>query len=76
MLLNLLLIAYYLCVLEVDDWNWNFVQDGTYAALAALSLTVVLEVIILTPENNHEGVVTEWHNGMAAFVLIKPEFVV
>ncbi|AGE49432.1 hypothetical protein ATCVCan0610SP_257R [Acanthocystis turfacea Chlorella virus Can0610SP] len=52
-----------------DDWNWGFVQDGTYDAIKKLGLIVEHERIEFTDGNGCSD--TFW-NGIAIFVLRKP----
>ena len=59
-------------VFIVDDWNFGDVRVGTYKALEMLPVDVVYERIVFTNKNVAEDE-TEWHNGMAAFVLRKHE---
>lgn len=54
-------------VLIVDDWNWDRVREGTFAALEKLKLSVLWsEEIRTTQDGTHPlvgGAETEWHNG-------------
>jgi hypothetical protein len=52
-----------------DDWNWEFVRDGTYDAIKSLGLLVEYEKIKFTPDNCCRD--TFW-NGIAIFVFRKP----
>lgn len=57
----------------VDDWNWERVRNGTFAALRELNLTVLFQVEIRTTlDNTHPksaGKWSDWHNGYFIAVL-------
>jgi hypothetical protein len=57
-------------ILVVDDWNFVDVRVGTLAALDVLPVGVVYEKYVYTKKNVAVDE-TEWHNGMAVFVLEK-----
>ena len=57
----------------VDDWNWERVRNGTFAAIRSLNLTVLFQVEIRTTlDNTHtklSGKWSDWHNGYLIAVL-------
>jgi hypothetical protein len=64
-------------VFIVDDWNWDRVRAGTFAAIRDTGLSVVYAAEIRTtldgshPENAFGH--SDWHNGYYISVLRKPE---
>jgi len=60
----------------VDDWNWDYVRDGTYHIINDLGFKVLDRVVIqLTDDNTHTpyDIAGEtWWNGLFACVLQKP----
>ena len=50
----------------VDDWNWDFVRNGTLDAIRALDLSVLLNIEIRTSLDNSVPKVayksSDWHN--------------
>ena len=57
-------------VVVVDDWNFVDVRRGTMAALEHLPVDIVYRKEIVTTRNVATDE-TEWHNGVAIFVLKK-----
>lgn len=63
-------------VFIVDDWNWERVREGTFAAIRDIGLSVVYAAEIRTtldeshPENAFGD--SDWHNGYYISVLQKP----
>lgn len=59
----------------VDDWNWQAVRDGTFAAIAAVGLHVLYAFEIRTTQDNNHAAVSQqesdWHNGYFIAVLSK-----
>jgi hypothetical protein len=59
----------------VDDWNWEYVREGTKTAIKTLNLNVLFEKEIrLTFDNSHtpEPLASEtWHNGIYVTILQK-----
>ena len=59
----------------VDDWNWNYVRDGTYRSIEELGMEVKYErEIIKTWNNEHtpiEEAKREWWNGIYIGILKK-----
>jgi hypothetical protein len=60
----------------VDDWNWEYVRNGTYDALKSLKCEIVYEREIRTTNNNTHPQVgsvgqLNWHNGIGVFVIKK-----
>ena len=76
------LLHYYDClddifILIVDDWNWNYVRDGTYDAMKKLNLKVLYnKEYLLTNDNSHtpyQEAVDTWWNGIYIAILQKDE---
>ena len=75
------LVHYYNClentfIFIVDDWNWQDVRDGTYAAFKQLQLRVIYNKEIRTTMNNTHpewGTPEQraWHNGIYVAILQK-----
>ena len=67
-------LTHYYDVLEdvfifvVDDWNWDFVREGTYDAITKLDFNIKYERSIYTEDN---GMSETWWNGIGIFVLEK-----
>lgn len=63
-------------VLAVDDWNWEPVRTGTFAAVRDLQLEVLQGIEIRTSQDNSHPTVahqrSDWHNGYWLAVLRKP----
>ena len=61
--------------LVVDDWNWDFVRNGTLNALKELNQTVISSVIVKTTQNNAHPTIhgpdSDWHNGYFIAVIKK-----
>lgn len=57
------------CIVVVDDWAFNGVEDGTRMGIRLAGMEVLFESVMLTPE----GALPEdnWHNGFAVFLLKK-----
>jgi hypothetical protein len=53
----------------VDDWNWDGVREGTYAAFRELGYKVLYEQPFFTPVINDES---SWWNGFYIAVIRKP----
>jgi hypothetical protein len=51
----------------IDDWNWEFVRQGTLDAIKELNLFITWQKEIVSPFNGHP----DWWNGMGIFVLVK-----
>jgi hypothetical protein len=51
----------------VDDWNWSYVREGTYAALADLNLAVDWSAEVRTTQDDTHPAIkqqdSDWHNG-------------
>jgi len=71
---------YYNClddifVFIVDDWNWDYVRNGTQDSIRLLNLKVVYEKEIrLTTDNSHTPFPLArqtWHNGIYVAILQK-----
>lgn len=64
-------------VFIVDDWNWERVRQGTFAAIAAVGLEIVKKIEVRTTLNNANPSVwmekSDWHNGYFISVLRKPK---
>lgn len=76
------LIHYYNCLDDtfiyiVDDWNWDFVRNGTFDAFKQLKLEILFEKEIrLTFDNSHTPYPLArdtWHNGIYVAVLRKTD---
>ena len=74
------LIHYYDClddifIFIVDDWNWNYVRDGTINSIKKLNLKVLYnKEIRLTWDNSHTAepqASQTWHNGIYVAILQK-----
>ena len=63
-------------VFIVDDWNWERVRSGTFAAIQKCNLSVLFSAEIRTTLNNSHPAVagkdSDWHNGYYIAVLEKP----
>jgi Methyltransferase domain len=63
-------------VFIVDDWNWDRVRRGTFAAIEACGLTMAFSAEIRTTvDNTHPQQAfgqSDWHNGYFIAVLDKP----
>jgi hypothetical protein len=63
-------------VFIVDDWNWERVRAGTFAAIQKCNLNVLLSTEVRTTLNNTHpstsGKQSDWHNGYFISVLEKP----
>ena len=61
--------------LIVDDWNWDFVRNGTLNAIKDLNQTIVSSVSIRSSDNNIHpaihGPESDWHNGYFIAVIKK-----
>jgi hypothetical protein len=44
----------------VDDWNWDYVREGTFQAFEELQYKIIKQWDIFTPGNNSKN----WHNGL------------
>ncbi len=53
----------------IDDWNWETVREGTYAAFRELGYKVLYEQPFFTPVVNDES---SWWNGFYIAVIRKP----
>lgn len=64
-----------LCIVVVDDWNWEDVREGTWEGLRAVGATVAwVREIRMTQDGSHTPPALArrmWWNGMAVFVLEK-----
>lgn len=63
-------------VFIVDDWNWERVRSGTYAAIRETGLSVAYAAEIRTTLDDshpdHAFGTSDWHNGYFISVLRKP----
>ena len=63
-------------VFIVDDWNWERVRSGTFAAIQKCNLNVLFSAEIRSTLNNSHPAVagkdSDWHNGYYIAVLEKP----
>lgn len=69
------LVHYYNCldhifIFIVDDWNWDFVREGTLESVKKLNLTTLYQKEIYTPENATKDT---WWNGIYVAILQKPK---
>ena len=70
---HILSLVYFYEVLDnefvfiVDDWNWQFVREGTYKSIELCNLTIKYKKEILTDDNDKNY----FWNGMCIFILIK-----
>jgi hypothetical protein len=73
---------YYKClddifIFIVDDWNWEYVREGTKQSINSLKLKVLYEKEIrLTNDNSHtpQPLASQtWHNGLYVCVLQKQD---
>ncbi len=62
-------------VFIVDDWNWEPVRTGTYAAIQACGLEIKTKIEIRTTDDESHPTVcgksSDWHNGYFISVLRK-----
>jgi hypothetical protein len=62
-------------ILIVDDWNWNHVRKGTFAALRDAKLGIDYSIEVRTTFNGEfpfvSGQNSEWHNGTVVAVVSK-----
>ena len=74
------LLHYYDClddvfIFIVDDWNWDYVRDGTYKSIQQLQLKILYEKEIrLTWDNSHTNIPLAkdtWWNGLYVAILQK-----
>lgn len=71
------LIHYYNClddifIFIVDDWNWDFVRDGTYDSFKHLNLSVLYEKEVrVTNDNSCSHDTAGWWNGIYIAILQK-----
>ena len=62
-------------VMIIDDWNWPYVREATYRALADLGSTIVHQIEVRTaldgehPATSNEQ--SDWHNGCLIAVIQK-----
>jgi hypothetical protein len=63
-------------VFIVDDWNWERVRTGTFAAIRKCNLGVTFVAEIRSTLDNTQPVIngkaSDWHNGYFIAVLTKP----
>lgn len=52
----------------VDDWNWEYVRNGTMNSIKKNNLRILYQKWILTPSCHPSN---DWHNGISIFVLMK-----
>jgi hypothetical protein len=52
----------------VDDWNWEYVRNGTLDSIKKNNLRILYHKWILTPSCHPSN---DWHNGISIFVLRK-----
>ena len=62
-------------ILIVDDFNWDYVREGTFRAMSEKNLAVVASITIRTNASGREPKVwmekSDWHNGYFIAVLAK-----
>lgn len=77
---SMALTYYYDClddifIFIVDDWNWQFIRDGTQDGIEKCNLKVLYQKEIrLTWDDSHtpeSEAKTNWWNGMSVFILQK-----
>ena len=56
-------------VFIVDDWNWQFVREGTYKSIELCNLKIKYKKEILTDDNTNDK--NYFWNGVCIFILIK-----
>jgi hypothetical protein len=75
------IVKYYPCLKDtsivlIDDWNWDFVPQGTLDGLRDVGATILFSEEIIVPKSelddmpNHIGKNT-WWNGIGIFVISK-----
>lgn len=61
----------------IDDWNWDYVRNGTMKSIKDNHCQVLYEKCIRTTHDNSHAKPSrknsDWHNGIAIFVLKKVE---